>query len=168
MSQFMGSRRARLVMLLVVATGAITVLAFRAAGESVSYYLEPREYLADPALQDTRVRVAGRVDGDTIVERAGRPIAFEIFGDYDDRIAVTFDEGVVPNLFGPFAMVVVEGRGVEGGVDADSVIIKHEDEFFSDTPPDDSISSHFVEETPAADSEAQPDQSPTGDQPSGE
>lgn len=147
MSQFMASRRARLVALLLIATAAITVLAAQAAGSSISYYLEPTEYLADSNLQGTRVRVAGRVDGDTVVERAGRPIAFEIFGDNDDRLSVTFEEGVVPNLFGPYALVVVEGTGVEGGVIADSVIIKHEDEFFSDTPPDDSISSHFVDET---------------------
>ncbi|MGE3960796.1 MAG: cytochrome c maturation protein CcmE [Dehalococcoidia bacterium] len=152
MSQLMASRRARLVMLLIVATGAITILAFRAAGDSVSYYLEPQEYLADPSLEGTRVRVAGRVDGETVVEVAGRPVAFEIFGDYDDRVAITYEEGVVPNLFGPYAMVVVEGRGVPGGVVADSVIIKHEDEFFSDTPPDDSISSHFVDPTPTAES----------------
>lgn len=153
MSQLMASRRARLVMLLVVATAAITVLAAQAAGSSLSYYLEPHEYLADPSLQDTRVRVAGRVDGDSVVEVAGRPVAFDIFGDNDDRLSVTFEEGVVPNLFGPFALVVVEGRGVQGGVDADSLIIKHEDEFFSDTPPGDSISSHFVDETPTAESD---------------
>lgn len=152
MSQLMANRRARLVLLLIVATGAITILAAQAAGSSLSYYLEPQEYLADPTLEGTRVRVAGRVDGDTVVEVAGRPVAFEIFGDNDDRLAVTFEEGVVPNLFGPYALVVVEGRGVAGGVVADSLIIKHEDEFFSDTPPSDSISSHFVDPTEPADS----------------
>lgn len=152
MSQLMASRRARLVLLLIVATGAITILAAQAAGSSLSYYLEPHEYLADPALEGTRVRVAGRVDGDTVVEVAGRPVAFEIFGDNDDRLAVTFEDGVVPNLFGPYALVVVEGRGVAGGVVADSLIIKHEDEFFSDMPPSDSISSHFVDPTESADS----------------
>jgi len=150
MRQMMANRRTRLVLLLVVATAAITVLAAQAAGSSISYYLEPHEYLANPDLEDTRVRVAGRVDGETIVQRAGRPIAFEIFGDNDDRVAVTFEEGVVPNLFGPYALVVVEGRGVAGGVIADSLIIKHEDEFFSDTPPADSISSHFVQPTETA------------------
>lgn len=157
MSRFMVSRRARLVVLLVAATGAITILAAQAAGSSLSYYLEPHEYLADPGLEGTRVRVAGRVDGDTIVQQAGRPVAFDIFGDYDDRISISFENGVVPNLFGPFALVVVEGRGVPGGVEADSVIIKHEDEFWADTPPDDSISSHFVPtETPEPDDESEP------------
>ena len=146
MTDLLANRRARLVLLLIVATAAISVLAFRAAGASVSYYLTPAEYMADPALEGTRVRVAGRVVDGSVQEVAGRPVAFDIFGDDDDRISVTFDDGVVPNLFGPYALVVVEGTGIAGGVDADAVIIKHEDEFFSDTPPDDSISSHFVDE----------------------
>lgn len=149
MTNALGSRRARLVMLLVVATAAISVLAFRAAGSSVSYYLEPHEYLADRTLEGTRVRVAGRVVEGTVQEVAGRPVAFDIMGDRDDYVSVVFDDGVVPNLFGPYALVVVEGTGTPGGVDADSVIIKHEDEFFSDMPPDDSISQHFVDPTPA-------------------
>ncbi|MCK9487193.1 MAG: cytochrome c maturation protein CcmE [Dehalococcoidia bacterium] len=148
MTNLLANRRARLVVLLVVATAAISVLAFRAAGASVSYYLTPAEYMADATLEGTRVRVAGRVVAGTVEERAGRPVAFDIFGDQDDRISVTFEEGVVPNLFGPYALVVVEGTGIAGGVDADAIIIKHEDEFFSNTPPGDSISSHFVDPTP--------------------
>jgi len=144
MGGLMSNRRTRLVAFMLVATAAISVLAFRAAGSSVSYYLEPREYLADSTLEGTRVRVAGRVVGETIVEHAGRPIEFEIAGDFDDRMLIRFEEGVVPNLFGPFALVIAEGRGIPGGVDASSLIIKHEDEFWSDTPPADSISSHFV------------------------
>lgn len=150
MTDMLANRRARLILLLVVATAAVSVLAFRAAGASVSYYLTPAEYLADPALEGTRVRVAGRVVEGTVEERAGRPVAFDIFGDQDDRISVSFEDGVVPNLFGPYALVVVEGTGIAGGVDADNVIIKHEDEFFADTPPLDSISSHFVEPTAEA------------------
>ncbi len=144
MTNVLANRRARLVLLLVVATAAISVLAFRAAGASVSYYLTPAEYMADETREGTRVRVAGRVVDGSVVERAGRPIAFDIFGDEDDRISVTYDKGVVPNLFGPYALVVVEGVGVPGGVDADNIIIKHEDEFWADQPPSDSISSHFV------------------------
>ena len=154
MTTILANRRARLVMLLLLATAAISVLAFRAAGASVSYYLEPHEFLADQTLEGSRVRVAGRVIGDTVVEEAGRPVAFQIVGDIDDRVAVSFKEGVVPNLFGPYALVIVEGLARAGGsIDASSLIIKHEDEFFSDQPPADSISSHFVDPTPTPDSE---------------
>lgn len=150
MNELLASRRTRLVLLLVVATTAITVLAFKAAGASISYYLTPVEFLADPAYDGARVRVAGRVVDGTVVERAGRPIAFTIEGDAQDRVSVSYPSGEVPNLFGPYALVIVEGVGRSGGyVDADSIIIRHEAEFFSDVPPSDSISSHFVP-TPTA------------------
>jgi len=144
-SGVLSSRRARLIALLLVATAAISVLAFRAAGSSVSYYITPAEFHADPALQHARVRVAGRVVDGSIVQEAGRPIAFTIAGDEHDEVAVSFPRGVVPNLFGPYALVIVEGTGQGSGqVAADSVLIKHENQFFADTPADGSISSHFV------------------------
>lgn len=145
MSGLLSNRRARLIALLLVATAAISVLAFRAAGSSISYYITPAEFQADPGLQHERVRIAGRVVDGSIVEEAGRPVAFKIVGDRDDEVAVSFPHGVVPNLFGPYALVIVEGRG-EGAsqVAADSVLIKHENQFFANTPPDGSISSHFV------------------------
>ncbi|MEX2445833.1 MAG: cytochrome c maturation protein CcmE [Dehalococcoidia bacterium] len=150
MTDLLGSRRARLVAVLVVATAAISVLAFRAAGSSVSYYITPAEFAAEPSFHDARVRVAGRVLPDSVVSEAGRPVAFRIFGDEQDEVGVEFPAGVVPNLFGPYALVVVEGSGQGADlVHADSVIIKHENEFFSDMPPDDSISSHFVPEATA-------------------
>lgn len=148
----LSGRRARLVLLLVVATAAISILAFKAAGSSLSYYFTPAEYLANASLEGTRVRVAGRVVDGSIVEQAGRPVAFDIYGDAGDRVSVTFEQGVVPNMFGPYALVVVEGTGVPGGVDADQIVIKHENEFFADQPPTDSISSHFVPDGSTSDS----------------
>ncbi|MEI7926802.1 MAG: cytochrome c maturation protein CcmE [Chloroflexota bacterium] len=145
MTGILTSRRARLVALLLVATAAISALAFRAAGESVSYYITPEEFLRNERLHDQRVRVAGRVIEGTIQEQAGRPIAFQIMGDANDKVQIDYPKGVVPNLFGPYALVIVEGTGRRGGhVQADSIIIKHENEFYADKPPDDSISSHFV------------------------
>ena len=139
------SRRARLIALLVISTAAISVLAFRAAGASAAYYVTPTEFRSQPALQNARVRVAGRVVEGSIATEAGRPIAFTIVGDAQDEVAVRFPKGVVPNLFGPYALVIVEGRGRAGtAVDADAVIIKHENEFYAGKPPEGSISSHFV------------------------
>lgn len=145
MSGTLTSRRARLVALLLVATAAISALAFRAAGESVSYYITPEEFIRNTRLHDQRVRVAGRVVEGSVKEQAGRPVAFTIIGDANDRVEVDYPKGVVPNLFGPYAMVVVEGTGKGGNlVKADSIIIKHENEFYADKPDDGSISSHFV------------------------
>ena len=145
MSGILSSRRARLVALLLVATAAISVLAFRAAGSSVSYYITPEEYRSNERLHTQRVRVAGRVVEGTIQQQAGRPIAFTIVGDANDRVQVDYPRGVVPNLFGPYALVIVEGTGKSAShVQADSIIIKHENEFYADRPPEGSISSHFV------------------------
>lgn len=145
LGQVLGSRRARLIAILLVATAAISLLAFRAAGSSASYYLTPQEYLGNARLHTQRVRVAGRVVEGTIEQQAGRPVAFAIEGDAKDRVQVRFPKGVVPNLFGAYALVIVEGKGrPDASVDADSVIIKHENEFYADQPPAGSISSHFV------------------------
>ena len=145
MSGILSSRRARLVALLLVASAAISVLAFRTAGTSVSYYLTPEEFIRNERLHDQRVRVAGRIVDGSIQEAAGRPIAFTIEGDAHDRVQVDYPKGVVPNLFGPYALVIVEGTGRRGGnIHADSIIIKHENEFYADKPPDGSISSRLM------------------------
>lgn len=131
----LATRRARLAAVLVVATAAVSVLAVAAAGSSLSYYVTPEEFraYADPAA--TRWRVAGRVIGESIVERDGHPVAFTILGYEGATVDVAYDGGY-PNLFGPNTLVIVEGVSDAGGhITASSVIIKHENEFVTD--PDD-------------------------------
>jgi len=130
------SRRARLIAVMVVATTAITILAVQAAGSSLSYYSTPEEIAAhesaETVMQGSRWRVGGRVVGDTIEQANGRPVAFDIIGDQGEQLRITYD-GIVPNLFGPRAFVVVEGEVTGPGVmHASSVIIKHENEFVTD------------------------------------
>ncbi len=163
MSGILSSRRARLVALLLVATAAISVLAFRAAGTSASYYITPAEFLGNKHLQTARVRVAGRVVEGTIQEQAGRPIAFTIEGDANDRVQVEYPKGVVPGLFGPWVLVIVEGSGRGAGhVQADSILIKHENEFYAGAPPEGSISSKFVKPDATSPKAALPTSVPTG------
>ena len=121
-------------------------LAFRAASGDLSYYVEPDEFLAQiDGNTDGRWRVGGRVVEGSIVERDGRPVAFDIAGDSGERISVTYEEGVVPNLFTANAFVVVEGGlHADGHFDATKLVIKHENEFFSDTPPPDSPSADLL------------------------
>lgn len=142
---FLSSNRNRLMILLMVSTIAIGALAFRAASGDLSYYVEPNEFLAQiDGNESSRWRVGGRVAEGTIVEENGRPVAFEIFGDTGERISVTYD-GVVPNLFSENAFVVVEGRlHPDGHFEADGIVIKHENEFFSDTPPPESPSANLT------------------------
>jgi cytochrome c-type biogenesis protein CcmE len=142
---FLSSNRNRLLLLLAISTVAIGALAFRAASGDLSYYVEPDEFLAQiDGNEGDRWRVGGRVVEGTIVEENGRPVAFDIAGETGERISVTYD-GIVPNLFTANAFVVVEG-GLhdDGHFDADNVVIKHENEFFADTPPPDSPSADLI------------------------
>jgi cytochrome c-type biogenesis protein CcmE len=142
----LSSNRNRLLLLLIVSTIAIGSLAWRSAAGDFSYYVEPDEFLAQIEDGDiSRWRVGGRVVYGTIVEQNGRPVAFAIEGEDGSRIAIAY-EGIVPNLFTDGAFVVVEGSLDAGGetLSASSVIIKHENEFFADTPPPDSPSSNLV------------------------
>jgi len=128
------SRRARLIAILVVATGAISVLAVSAAGSSMSYYVTPDEFAKQIDVQDKRWRVGGRVVEGTIVEENGRPVSFVIQSeDGLQQMNISYD-GIKPNLFGPRAFVIVEGvADTPGHLIASSVIIKHESEFVTGT-----------------------------------
>ena len=132
MSGLLASRRSRLIAVLAIATIAVGVLAFQAAGPSLSYYATPEEFAEEIDAAGGRWRVGGRVVDGSIVERNGRPISFVIAGDEGQTMEIAYD-GVTPNLFGPRAFVVVEGVATEeGGLVADSVIIRHEPEFVTD------------------------------------
>lgn len=134
-SAFLGSRRAQLIAVLLGVSFLVTVLAVRAAGDTLTYYVTPEEFAqkVDPA--GNRWRVGGRVVGGTVVDDGGRPSHFEIVGDHGERMTISYPSGTVPNLFGPGAFVVVEGVS-EGPqlLRASSVIIKHENEFVTGTP----------------------------------
>ena len=132
MGGLFASRRSRLVALLLVATAAVSVLVVVSAGASLSYYVTPEEYQQQSTGDDTRWRIAGRVIGESIVEVDGRPISFTILGYEGVTVEVAYDGGY-PSLFGPNTLVIVEGvSGPGGGIDASSVIVKHENEFVTD------------------------------------
>ncbi len=135
MSDLLASRRARLVAVLVLATAAVSVLAVSAAGGTFSYYVTPDEFAQQLDTEGKRWRVGGRVVEGTIVERNGRPVAWEIVGDGGERMNISYESGPLPSLFGPWAFVVVDGEA-DGPLSlrASQVIIKHEDEFLKDAP----------------------------------
>lgn len=132
--RLLGSRRAKLIGVLLVATLAITGLAVSAAGDSMSYYATPEEFAKQLDREGASWRVGGRVLGDTIVEERGRPSSFTIQGDHGERMEIVYS-GVKPDLFGPGAFVVVEGKADgPSRLQASSVIIKHENAFYEATP----------------------------------
>ncbi len=124
------SQRGRLIAILVIATVAITALAFQAFDGA--YYTTPEEFAQEIDAEGRRWRVGGRVVDGTIVEQNGRPVSWVIEGEEGETMRIEYD-GVVPGLFAPRAFVVVEGVAAsEGLLQATSVIIRHEPEFVTD------------------------------------
>ena len=126
----LASRRARLVVILVIATAAITAMAVQAFDGA--YYTTPEEFAQEIDAEGRRWRVGGRVVDGTIVEQNGRPVSWVIEGEEGETMRIEYD-GIVPDLFTPRAFVVVEGVAAgEGRLEATSVIIRHEPEFVTD------------------------------------
>lgn len=132
LGSLLGSRRAKLLAVLAVASLGIGALAVQAAGSAVSYYVTPEEFATQLGGREGRWRVGGRVVEGSVVDERGRPVAFQIVGEHGETMQISYD-GVKPNLFGPRAFVVVEGTAEgPGRLRASSVIIKHESEFVTD------------------------------------
>ena len=142
---FLGTRRGKLVSVLLLATVAITVLSVRAAGSSVSYYATPEEFAqkidanGKVSAGGTRWRVGGRVVDGTVDVRSEYvvrvTVTFTIEGEHGEHMDIDYG-GIKPNLFGPGAFVVVEGTAQDAGrLKASSVIIKHESEFLASPTP---------------------------------
>ncbi len=126
----LASRRGRLVVILVIATAAITAMAVQAFDGA--YYTTPEEFAQEIDAEGRRWRVGGRVVDGTIVEENGRPVSWVIEGEEGETMRIEYD-GIVPDLFTPRAFVVVEGVAAgEGLLQATSVIIRHEPEFVTD------------------------------------
>ena len=133
-----------LILVLLVSASAISVLVVRSASSNLSYYLTPIEYLENEEKIGQRIRIAGRVVDQSIIEESGTVSSFQITGDENDLVNVDFIGQTIPTLFGPYALVIVEGVGITNCITADLIIIKHENEFFAGSVPEDSISSNFV------------------------
>jgi cytochrome c-type biogenesis protein CcmE len=132
---FFTSRRGQLLAVLLGVSFLVTVLAVRAAGNTLSYYVTPEEFAQQVDPKSNRWRVGGRVVEGTVIEEGGRPSRFVIEGEHGERMTISYPAGPVPNLFGPRAFVVVEGASEGPGMlKASSVIIKHENEFLTVTP----------------------------------
>jgi cytochrome c-type biogenesis protein CcmE len=126
-------RRAPLVLLALVALGAIGWLAVDAFQGSVVYYLTPTEALAADA--DQTFRLAGLVvDGSITREAASGELRFQI-SDGQTTIPVRFD-GRAPDSLGDGAEAVAEGRlGTDGVFRADTVLARCASKYEAELEP---------------------------------
>ncbi len=101
----------------VVLLAAVGYLIFNSVSTSAEYYLTVGELRSKaPAVYSQNVRVAGIVDGASIVKdvRAGT-LSFNA-EDASGQLPVVYTGGVVPDIFGPGIQVVVEGKYAPDGV----------------------------------------------------
>ena len=118
------SKRARVVVALVVIAASLGWVAARGLSSSLVYYNTPTDLLrkGNAAIGD-RARLGGFVVPGTVT-RKGRVLRFLVT---DDTTRMTvLSTGSVPELFRAGQGVVVEGfLGRDGAFHADTVLIKH-------------------------------------------
>ena len=111
------SARLKFVVVGVVLAVAVGYLIFNSVSTSAEYYLTVGELKAKtPAVYSQNVRVAGIVQGSSIVKdvRAGT-LQFTA-EDSSGQLPVVYSGGAVPDIFGPGIQVVVEGKYASDGM----------------------------------------------------
>ena len=88
-----------LILVLLVSASAISVLVVRSASSNLSYYLTPIEYLENEEKIGQRIRIAGRVVDQSIIEESGTVSSFQIMGDENDLVNVNFVGQTIQTLF---------------------------------------------------------------------
>jgi cytochrome c-type biogenesis protein CcmE len=121
-------KRGRVLFALAVVAGSLGWVAFKGLSGNLVYFMTPTELLQKgPGEIGQRVRVGGLVDAGS-VSRDGSTYRF-IVSDGTSRITIV-DTGGVPSLFAAGKGVVVEGSmGSDGAFHADTVLVKHGDDY---------------------------------------
>lgn len=117
--------KTRLIIFLVIATGAIALFLLTGRGNTGNvYYYSPSEYLANPALKSARVRLKGKISpGSSKKSSTGLDLWFDIT-DGKRKIPVYY-HGVIPDTFQERLEVVVDGRmGPKGTFIGRKLIVK--------------------------------------------
>ena len=122
-------KRGRVIIALALIAGSLGWVAFKGLTNNLVYFVTPTELLTRGTVGE-RVRLGGLVDPGS-VQHQGPTIQF-VVTDGTTRMTVV-DTGGVPSLFREGQGVVVEGvYGTDGAFHADTVLVKHSDNY---TPP---------------------------------
>lgn len=130
-------RSARVIAAALVVVVAIGYLIYTGFQSTSVYYLTVSELKAKAAapvgggLND--VRVAGIVQENSIQRSAGDPTVKFTVADAGGTLPVIY-KGLVPDIFGPGIQVVVEGRYVNGILQASTLLAKCPSKFTSEVP----------------------------------
>jgi cytochrome c-type biogenesis protein CcmE len=122
------SRKLRIGVALAAVAGALAWVAVSGLSKNLVYYKTPTEILQQgPSVFGQRIRLGGLVLPGT-VRPSGSDVDFVVF-DETTRMSVVATGGV-PSLFRAGQGVVVEGfYGRDGLFHADTVLVKHSDDY---------------------------------------
>jgi cytochrome c-type biogenesis protein CcmE len=126
-------KRGRVVFVMVVVGASLAWVAAQGLSGNLVYYKTPTELLNQgPSAVGDRVRLGGLVQPGS-VRREGSTVTF-IVTDGTTRMTVV-DTAGVPSLFRDGKGVVVEGSyGNDGAFHADTVLVKHSDDYRPPAP----------------------------------
>ena len=126
-------KRGRVLFALAIVAGSLGWIAFKGLSGNLVYFMTPTELLrGGPVEVGQRVRLGGLVDPGS-VQQDGVTYRF-IVSDGTSRITIV-DTAGVPALFAACKGVVVEGTlGSDGAFHADTVLVKHSDNYRPPAP----------------------------------
>jgi cytochrome c-type biogenesis protein CcmE len=114
----------KILIAVVVFTGALSYLAYAGARQGWVYHLTVDQYLSDPQYKVQRVRLFGTVEKDHFSSSPAALTASFVLKGTDATIPVQF-HGVIPEMFQAERQVVIEGRlDTAGQFQADVLMTK--------------------------------------------
>jgi cytochrome c-type biogenesis protein CcmE len=126
----MTRKRRRLIVVCagLVMLGAATALILTAMGDSLVFFYGPGEVAEHHVPPGRHVRIGGLVEEGSVVKEAdGKTIHFKITDGKQD-IGVTY-VGLLPDLFREGQGVVAEGTVSDSGLQAATVLAKHDERY---------------------------------------
>lgn len=107
---------------------AVLLVMFALSSE-ITYFHSPTDVIEKAVKPETRIRLGGLVEIDSIVRGQGTQVSFTIT-DNEQTVVVNYD-GILPDLFREGQGVITEGAfNVMGGpFVADSVLAKHDENY---------------------------------------
>ena len=121
-------RRLVLVLLLVLASGAVTALVAMALQRNVAYLYTPVEVLRGDAGERARFRLGGMVEKNSFKREEGSLESRFLVTDGDALLEVSYT-GLLPDLFREHQAVVATGRMEGDTFVAEQVLARHDETY---------------------------------------
>ena len=112
---------------------AVLLVMFALSSE-ITYFHSPTDVIEKAVKPDTRIRLGGLVEHDSIIRGEGTKVSFTIT-DNEQTVVVNYD-GILPDLFREGQGVVVTGELIDTGMlESSEVLAKHDENYRPKTGP---------------------------------